>query len=496
MPGTIAATTTSSISNILKRVYASKESTALNNEDHLLTLLGGNVETEIGEGYYITVHLGRNGSGVNMVENDSFPDPDVQKRARLLVTTKEWGSSGGITFKALNTAANSGKAAIMRAITAEVDPTLDDAKQAKCQLMAFGGPSRGLIWLRAAAGAGSWQNAANAANTAAGAVAGAGVTATIAYDGDFTPFLNVVQATSSTWIRVDLTRNDRDVARAYKAFAAGQEVTLGGDAATFATFVTAIDQGARTISITLVCDGAAGTASISTAGVTAGFGISVQLSVTVYTIAAVAVGTIARNAKNQPLATVEQTGLLSNLTKGTHWGLDISGATTTSNFNPKLQSWVWSMTTLTTGARAAWSAERVNLLMASIHNAGGGSPDLLLMNMLTNHTIIAAIQQTSRYNFDEGSAKDIGPRKTMILGYTPEFSQHIPVGLCYFLKKKCWTMFELAPLHFVEDGEADGQDGRLLLNRGSNSFLFNLYTDWDFMCREPHYQGVICGLTV
>ena len=137
----------------------------------------------------------------------------------------------------------------------------------------------------------------------------------------------------------------------------------------------------------------------------------------------------------------------------------------------------------------------MDFLIANIHNVGGGEPDLMLMNRLTHHTIITTIQQTSLYNFDNGERKDIGPKTTAVLGYTPEFSQHIPQGLVYFLKKDGWQVLELDTLHFVQFGGGQADD-RLLLNMGKSSYVFELYRDWEFQCPTPHYQGVICGLSL
>lgn len=488
MAGSIATTLGSSISNILKRVYDNDEATALNNEDTIFQLLGGNVMTEVGEGFYITVHVGRNDSGSNMSENDAFPDPDTQKRVRISTTTLEWGMSGGITFKALNVAAKKGPAAIKSAIAAEVEPAMKDAKQAQCKLMAFGGPSRGLIWEKK-----NFTAAANAAGTAAGAVAGVGST-TFEYDGDYTPFLNCVAGTPATWVPVTLVRNDRDQTRAYKAFAAGNEVTLAGGATTFQFFVIAINQAAGTITIGFVCDGAGGSATcLLLGGTTAGFAVSVQLASAAYSIGGTAIGTVAVNSKGNPLATAEQKGLLSNLTTTTHFGLDRSGVI---NGNAAaLQSWVWSMADTTPGARTAWDPARVNLLLSEIYDNGGGEPNVMLMKRTTHHTIIAKITTTDRYNYDQGSKKDIGPAGTqMVLGYTPKFSQHIPKGLVYLLKTECWKTFEVASLGFVREGK--GRDERLVFMNGNNSYRFYLHRDWEQCCKEPHYQAVLCGLPV
>ena len=492
----IATTSLSTISNILKTVYDNKEVTTLNNEDKIMSILGSRVIREVGDGYKITVHVSRNNSGSNMTEGGSFPNPEVQGRVRLTTTTKEWGSSGGITFKALNSAKSMGKAAIMSAIQAEVEPALTDAKQAQCKLMSFGGPSRGLIWQKKA-----FTQATNAANTIAGAIAGVGVTS-FEYDGDYSPFLSASLANPASWVPITLVRNDRDLARAYKAFAAGSEVTLAGGVpatAAFQFYVTSASQATRSINIGLVCDGTGGTADCTTdpvtVGVTLGFAISVQLDAVANPVAAVATGTVAVNSLGNPLATAEQSGLLTNLTTTTHFGVDRSGAIPANGGAQSLQSWIWSMSTGTPGARAAWDPSRVDFLIANIHNVGGGEPDLMLMNRLTHHTIITTIQQTSLYNFDNGERKDIGPKTTAVLGYTPEFSQHIPQGLVYFLKKDGWQVLELDTLHFVQFGGGQADD-RLLLNMGKSSYVFELYRDWEFQCPTPHYQGVICGLSL
>lgn len=490
MAGSIATTLGSSISNILKRVYDNDEATALNNEDTIFQLLGGNVMTEVGEGFYITVHVGRNESGANMSENDAFPDPDTQKRVRIATTTLEWGMSGGITFKALNVAAKKGPAAIKSAVAAEVEPALKDAKQAQCKLMAFGGPSRGLCFEKVAFAAAGGGTTATAGATAAAAIAGALVVTPKSYDGDYTPFLNCVQGNPSTWVPVTLVRNDRDLARAYKPFEAGQEVTLAGGATTFQIFVSAI--GNRTITFSVV-GSAAGTVAVSTAGISPGYGWSVQLASTAYSIGGTTIGTVAVNSKGNPLATAEQKGLLSNLTTTTHFGLDRSGVI--DGNAAALQSWVWSMSTAVPGARTAWDAARVNLLLSSIYDNGGGEPNVMLMKRTTHHTIISKIVATDRYNYDDGSNKDIGPAGTQkVLGFTPKFSQHVPVGLVYLLKTECWKTFEVASLGFVREGK--GRDERLVFMNGNNSYRFYIHRDWEQCCKEPHYQAVLCGLPV
>jgi hypothetical protein len=430
-----------------------------------------------GDHIRVVAHVGQNTSFTRISEFGALPAAGQQSYVNLEIFTSESAARLSISTRAMKASAGApSKGALAQILEREKTGLQKDVKLGIDLDRIFGHRVKGL--LNEHTSNAGWANT-GAAATIAVPSAGSDIQE---YSGDFRPFLGVVAADSTTWVRVRLFRMDT-----YAEIL--PSLGGGGTQAGSGIYVSAIDQAALTVTLSVISDVAG--SDCATDVTAAGFAIALALHDTVVTLAAGAdaglpFGTVV------PF-TLEPRGVLSNLCDPSHFGAD----RTTATGAPGLQSTVLTQATAGAHARAGFSAPRIQAVLDQILNKTGADsdmPDTVVFNPLQRSIFLAALTATTQFKVNDGSGKaDIGPKwdNVSMLGYKMKVSHHWPRGAVAFLRKKCWFQPQFAKPGFME------ADGAWLARVPGQAGYEGTYQTFDnFCCGEPRSQAVLTGITV
>ncbi len=266
-----------------------------------------------GDNIRLVAHTARNTSFTRIAEFGSLPAAGQQGYVNLIVTTSESAARLSVSTRAVAASADApSKGALAKILDREKTGLQKDVKLGLDLNRIFGHRFKGLLNEHTSNAA--WANTGAAATIA---VPSAG-TDVQEYSGDFTPFLGVVTADSTTWVRVRLFRMDT-----YAEIL--PSLGGGGTQAGSGIYVSAIDQAALTVSLSVISDVAGSDAATDVTA--AGFAIALALHDTVVTLAA---GADAGLPFGSVVAfALEPRGVLSNLCDPSHFTADRTTVTTT-----------------------------------------------------------------------------------------------------------------------------------------------------------------------
>lgn len=423
-----------------------------------------------GDHIRVVVHTGGNNSFTRIAEFGSLPAPGAQSYVNLIVTTSESAAQMSVSTRAVAASAGApSKGALAKIIDREKTYLTKDVKLALDLDRIFGGRDKGLLNEHKAQGA--------TAATCTVAVPNAS-SVVWEYSGTFIPFAGVVSANAATWVRIRLFRQDTYAEIPF----------TGADAAGAAIFVSAIDQSAQTVTISLVCNAGGGVSNFTTATVGAGFAIALALHNTQYLDSAAAPFGVAIDTSLQPA------GVFTNLCDPTHFTVDRTTATGTAI---GLQGNNLTQATAGGHARAAFTAARIQAVLDAVLNKVGSDdlmPDYVILNPLQRSLFVAVLTATTQFKVNDGSGKaDIGPKwdSVSMLGYKMKTSQHWPRGAVAFLKKSTWMQPE-----FKKPGFMDLDGSWLARVPGQAGYAATYQTFDNFVCGEPRANAILTGLTV
>lgn len=431
-----------------------------------------------GDHIRIVVHVGQNTSFTRIAEFGALPAPGNQSYLNLIVTTSESAATLSISSRAQAASADApSKGALAKILEREKTGLVKDVKLGLDLDRCFGGQIKGLLNQHIATAA--WPDTAGVATIAA---PGAG-TAVNEYSGDFRPFLNVVTANSATWVRVRLFRMDT-----YAEILA--TLGVGATAAGTGIYVSAINQAAMTVSLSVISDAAG--SDVDTNVTTIGFAIALAL----HTVPVTLVGGADAGAQFGTVVpfALEPAGVFTNLCAPIHFTADRTTATGTGI---GLQSTLLTQSVAAGSARAAFTPARVQAVLDQILNKTGADkdmPDFVVFNPLQRSLYTAVLVANPQYKTNEGSGKtDMGPKFSDVsfMGYTPKVSHHWPRGCVAFLKKATWMQPQFKKPGFMD------MDGSWLARVPGQAGYSAAYQTFDqFVCAEPRANAILTGINV
>ncbi len=422
-----------------------------------------------GDNIRVAVHTDRNTSFTRIAEFGSLPAAGQQGYVNLIITTSESAARMSISTRAVAASADApSKGALAKILDREKTGLQKDVKLGLDLNRIAGNRFKGLLNEHKANA-----NSGGAACTVAVPDAGSTVWE---YSGVFDPFLSVVTADATTWVRVRLFREDTYA-----------EVPFtGAGAAGAALFVSAIDQTAATVTLSVVTTVAAA-AGITTVPVGAGFAIGLALHDTQF------LDSLGANFGVVVSFSLEPRGVFSNLCDPIHWTAD----RTTATGKTGLQSSLLTQATAGAHARAAFTAARIQAVLDQVLNKTGNDddmPDTVVFNPLQRSVFVAALTATTEFKVNDGSSKaDIGPKwdNVSMLGYKMKVSHNWPRGCVAFLKKKTWFQPQ-----FKKPGFMDMDGAWLARVPGQAGYEATYQTFDNFACFEPRANAILTGLTV
>lgn len=454
----------STASAILKRFYTKKISETLNNEALIADLIEESPFPWQGSEIKAPVHLSRNNGISFIAESGSLPAAGSQGYADLTITTSELAARFQVSTRAMKGASSAGPGAFAGILDQEMTRIKDDVKQFNDLAYLFGGRVKGVLNEHIATGA--------TVGACTVAVPNAG-TAIHDYQGDFRPFANVVTANSASWVRVRVFRSDTLA-----------EVLPAG-AANAAVFVSAFSTTARTVTLSVVANGAGATLDLSAGTLGTGMdgkGIILAMHNVQYT------DSVGVNFGSLYDFSLEPRGILGNLFDPNHWGVDRTTATGTAT---TLQSTLLTSATAGVHALTAISAGRVQAVFDEVRIKCDEDPDTVILSPLQRAAYVAAVAGTTSYFVNQGRPSDLVPQADKIAGIKFKTSQHWPKHAALMLqgKKEIYLARYAAPGFMDEDGE--------ILNRVPGTAAYEgAWQQFDnlFFC-APQRHAVLCGIS-
>jgi len=456
---------------LLKEFYGNFEvEVQINNEANVTKLFEKSTLEWGGRQLVCPVHVGRNTGVANIPDGGALPTAGNQVYADLILTAETIVGRAQVSTKLMKSAAARGPRAFLGYMKGEIDKLKDDVVNLADQRMITGGRFKGVF---------NEQKANTATNANFNVATGAGSTAvTWEYNGDFTPFLNVVTATESTWVRI----------QTYSMFNYA-EVAPSGTNVSEGLLVSAFDLVNRTIDVNLVGFTNAGYVAHTTwtndiAGHD-GYGTAVALHATqLQTDEAVPVnmGTVISFAD-------EQTGIIGNLCDPTHFNVDRTTATAT---NALLQSIIFTNVVGGAQARANITPARIMRTQDEILLLGGKMSDCIIVNPIMRSAYTGVLTTTLEMQVKgKQTVGDMVPSKVEAFGQALKTSQHCPVGLWFFLDTKTWQLCELAR------GDWMSEDGAILSRVSGFAAYEAVYEwHWNLLCKVPHCNAILCGMNI
>jgi len=287
------------------------------------------------------------------------------------------------------------------------------------------------------------------------------------------------------------------------AIAAGQQLVIelrrtdtyglvfqGGGGLIAEGFISAVDFGADTISITTTAADRMDTTLASNAGLepTAGFAVVIKAGVST-------VGTAAFNE-----AVLELNGIATNLSSPLHFGVDRTDAT--GGFNVALQT--NSITTQNvTGVDAnydpfaALTLGRMQQVTDSIYTDSGVQPDIIMLNPAQRQSYTNLLVGANAANLfkitDSAKNGDGGFSGLGFNGIPLKVSVDAGQHIFYFLHTKVWKLAELEKPGFAD------LDGNILARAGVGAGGIDAYEGYyrlycDVYCERPNANGAIIGV--
>lgn len=455
--------------SLLKRAYATGVAEQINQEILLYDLFTKSSKEWVGEQLFYAVHTRRAGTAANIGDGGTLPTAGSQTDKNLVVTAKTIADRVQVSTKLMKAAPSAGSGAFLGYMDGAINRLIDDVKDLADRRLFDGGVVKGILN----------EHKASAGNTAAafvGGGAGNGTSNTHEYSGDlssFGPFAAVVKANTNTWVRVNLRRMDT-----YALIVP----TLAGAATAAKTtlMVSDFSQANGTIELTLVSDDA-GCNWTSVIGI--GFGLALELSSTQLTD-----GIGANFGTVIPFA-LEQEGILTNLTSGTHKSVDRTSATG----EDVLQASIHTVAAVVGGhVRAALSSNRMQAVLDNVNDKSGKDPTLFIMNAKLRSKYQAILVQTTQAQVQVGAKKgDVGFSGFAFNGQDIRVSRHCANGLVLFLSPESFEVAE------YDAGGWMDRDGSML-SRVANAAAYEAaYTwDWDLVCTRPNANGILCGISI
>lgn len=450
----------SSYSALLKRVYKDGVVSQINAEVMLYDFFDKSTHEWNGQQLHIAVWTARSDTAANIADGGALPVAGDPTDRNLIVEAKTLADRVQVSEKLTKAAPAKGAGAFLSYMDGRVNRLIENVKNKADALMFSGGKAKGLVNEHKASG--------NTGGAFVGGGASNGNSTTWEYSGDFSPFLSVVTANTDSWVRIELRRMDTY---------AQATTTLGGGGAVVALFVSAFDQTAGTIQITVVSD-VAGT-SFTTLDVTAGFGIAVLLHATQLQDGVPAdFGTIVSFS-------LEQHGILDNLCNPTHFQVDRTSASGDS----ALQSVIFTQATTGAHARAALTVPRMFAVLDEILNKSGKEPILYVCNPTFRSRYVNLLTANLQTQTEKAGKGDAGFTALEFNGKALKTSRHCGRGMIMFLSPDSWEVAEYDKGGWME---LDGS----MFSRVSNTAAYEAtYTwDWELVCSQPNCNGILTGV--
>jgi hypothetical protein len=450
--GTVASPGT--IAQILKDYYIDGIEQQLNNEVMCLEMFEKAKVSWAGRQAIIPCHVGRNTGVAFANESGTLPTAGNQTIVRLSVESKYLYGRFSVTGQAIASAAQGGTASFINALDLEMDGLKTDIRNRSDESCVSGGSCVGFIHH-------------NALTTAQDADATG-----IKFEGNAAKLATLVASGTLTVNLVCLGNSQLGVA-------AGAFVGITPAAAFTGTItdlaVSAVDATAGTITLTPT------SAAINTTGVPNG----VPMAIVIKTYTASAAPLQVYDPDKEP------TGIFSNMSTISHWGVLRSGAPTADG-ETELQGVHLAMDTDGGNDRAALSLERMQEVLDAVSVVSGEDPDVILVNPAMRAKYIALLDGNIQSFGDKATKGDGGFLGLSFANIPIKTGRHIPQGLMIFLKTKSWK------LAVLEDGKFADMDGNVL-SRVSDRDAWEGFYKWyyDHYCLRPGanaiLSGIICG---
>lgn len=394
----MSTSTMADMAQILKNLYIGKVNQLINYETSLSDLFtesdqqiiggapgAGNASIANGNAR-VVFRINGNKSSTNITEGAVVAAAQKIYYAAYNIPGATFNGTCSFTLQADQAAPGSKELAYVKEADEQTQNLVDELKLFTDYQMYTGNITKGLINSRVTSGA---------ATNGLGDTVCITPALTVEYNGTFDPFLNVVTATKTTWIRVNISRLGNFIPSSYQLNTGlpyefeYQSVANGmltsGFADTAQVFVTGYDVAAGTLTLQVVdvVANAGGKLDLTAPShpTIAGFAFGLDMADTAgaYTAATPAVGSASNTTQTSWLS--EANGILTNLFTPTVFGQDRSSGNTSPiplSVATRLQSFALTNTTTGAQARSALSKYRVQKGLNLCKAATNEQPDFFI----------------------------------------------------------------------------------------------------------------------
>ena len=484
--GPATGTSLSAIQAILKEDYQDAIRDQLHRDLRILQLFEKGKASWNGRQFIIPMRVGGN-TGVSFKgEGSQLPNAGSQRFVRILNSAKFLYARFQVGGPDIAAAANGGAMGLVSTVSDEMTYLVEDVKDYADKKMYHGGQVKGFIVEKAA-------GLTTATGGSAWSTAGDEETLTLQYFGDHSYFDECVAGTPSTWVRVDIVRQDTMAVCAPTNLGQVYVVASDASASPASTITLAVVEtagGASQLDLTLsglsIAAEVPFSVSLADKGVAAAphATLGAVLNEGGFRFDKTAAGYSSSNVDYN--AALEFSGLIDNLANVDHHG--VSRATEAT-----LRSTVLCYSEASVGEAVAMSSGNINRIQKVIdvmRNKSRRKPDVLITNPLTRHKYIGAASLTQNVQAGSISGLDLGTNEDSLgfAGIPMQVDSNCPPGMLFGLHTASWKVFELKP------GDFDDTDGKIL-HQVAGYDRYEGFWKWylELICDYPSANMIVVG---
>jgi len=476
VPSTLAT-----FANLLQNFYVGKVNEQLNNQVFIWTMFRKAVLNWEGRRAIMAIHTTRNTGVGSYADTVDFPfNAGNQTDLNLTIVAKYVAGRFQVSGPTIASAKKGGSHAFLNWAQGEMDRLVTDVKDYMNRMAVAGGAVKGYL------------NEHKASSLTVAQLLPAGTyladlgTDWWEYSGDFTPFLNVVRATDTTWVPILLRRCDtfnlvdEQTANATQCWVidfdlVGQRIEIGVGSNTGA------NDGKTTVSVA------------------AGHAIAVEIAPAQQQCATPAnVGINPVAAGYQQNHTLQPNGIFTNLSNNNHYGQTRNDAdaaavpaVAAAGAAPILQCEVRTMSQAGAHLRIAPTLPRMQQMCDIVDVISGKSVDCLYMNQIQRSTYSSLLIGTLHTRTDVVKKGDGGFLSFSFNGIPIKVDRHVPRGLIIFMCKKTWKIAELQKGGFAD---LDGNVLSRITNQDAWEGFWRAY--YELVCTQPNANMILTGIEV
>ena len=465
--------------SILKEFYIGPVQEQLNNEVFALEMFEKAVVDWNGKHCIIPVHTARNSGVEYLGDGDQLSGAGSQTYKSLTVKAKFLYGQFAVTGPDISAAKKGSSNSFISYVDAEMTTLVNDVRDAANKSAVSGGRVKGFIATRTTGA--TWATTTKAVG-ADGTAGDNTDSATVLYDGDFTPFAACVDglgANAATWIEIDLINTATGLT--LKQAATDVFYVADGSSAGFGEV-------AGTLLIRRGSSDGSGTTALLNLGdvIEDPHCCAVVLASSLTTVDTATGKVLATTSgSGDSTASDEITGIYGNLADPSHFGV-----TRTSADNTALMSTVQTTNTAADASlRADLTVKRMQQMFDECLANSGEEPDAILMHPLQRSIYVGLLGGNLRADVNAAAGKgSAGFTGLEFNGVPIHTSRHVSNGMVIFLSKASWKLCELEPGGFAD---LDGN----VLSRSADKDQYNGYYRWywNLVCTKPGANAILVG---